>query len=146
MLLCILSLKVTKHADVSSREAALLGVCWGVLLLLTPPIAILFPAWMAIGFLGRDIEGRRRYLRFTGIATASLLLTLAPWTIRNLLVFGKPIWGRGNLGLELQVSNNECAAADFLDMVRAGCHARMNPNVNPEVASQMLAAGEANYQ
>jgi hypothetical protein len=87
----------------------------------------------------------RRWLRFAALSTACLLATLAPWTIRNWLVLGSPVWGRDNLGLELYVSNNDCAAATFAEMERSGCHARTHPNANPQEAAKIRAAGEIRY-
>lgn len=87
----------------------------------------------------------RQWLRFAALATACLLVTLAPWTIRNWLVLGSPVWGRDNLGLELHVSNNDCAAATFTEMSRSGCHAKTHPNANPQEAAKIREVGEIRY-
>jgi hypothetical protein len=87
----------------------------------------------------------RRWLRFAGLSTACLLVTLAPWTIRNWFVLGSPVWGRDNLGLELHVSNNDCAAATFAEMQRSGCHAKTHPNANPQEAAKIREVGEIRY-
>lgn len=87
----------------------------------------------------------RRWLRFAALSTACLLVTLAPWTTRNWLVLGSPVWGRDNLGLELHVSNNDCAAATFAQMQRSGCHAKTHPNASPQEAAKIREAGEIRY-
>jgi hypothetical protein len=87
----------------------------------------------------------RRWLRFAALSTLFLLLTLAPWTIRNWLVLGSPVWGRDNLGLELHVSNNDCAAATFAEMQRSGCHAKTHPNANAQEAAKIREVGEIRY-
>jgi len=92
-----------------------------------------------------QVPAVRRWLRFAGLSTACLLVTLAPWTIRNWLVLGSPVWGRDNLGLELHVSNNDCAAATFAEMQRSGCHAKTHPNANPHEAAKIREVGEIRY-
>jgi len=94
---------------------------------------------------GRAPGARRQWLRFAALSTACLLATLAPWTIRNWLVLGSPVWGRDNLGLELHVSNNDCAAATFAEMQRSGCHAKTHPNANPQEAAKIREVGEIRY-
>jgi hypothetical protein len=94
---------------------------------------------------GQAPAARRQWLRFAALSTACLLVTLAPWTIRNWLVLGSPVWGRDNLGLELHVSNNDCAAATFAEMQRSGCHAKTHPNANPQEAAKIREVGEIRY-
>jgi hypothetical protein len=125
--------------------AAAWGVGWGLFLLLIPTMAPVFPAWITLGLWRSWRENRARYLRFAAVAPACLLLTLAPWTLRNLRVLGAPVWGRDNFGLELSVSNNDCAEASFVAMLRSGCHARTHPNVNAAEAHRLREIGEVRY-
>jgi hypothetical protein len=119
-----------------------------------PQSAICNPQWQGLAGPNRASEthgkpgpapAARRWLRFAGLSTACLLATLAPWTIRNWLVLGAPVWGRDNLGLELHVSNNDCAAATFAEMQRSGCHAKTHPNANPQEAAKIREVGEIRY-
>ena len=125
--------------------AAAWGVGWGIFLLLIPTMAPIFPAWLGVGLWRSWRDCRVRYLRFAAVAAGLTLLVLAPWTLRNVRVLGAPIWGRDNFGLELAVSNNDCAEASFIAMLRSGCHARTHPNVNPAEAFRIREAGEVRY-
>ena len=100
--LALAVLLILTACGVTSTAGAIgYGVAWGVALQIIPSAALIFPVWLAIA------AGRR--LRFAALSTLCLLLALAPWTLRNWLVLGSPVWGRDNLGLELYVSNNDCA-------------------------------------
>jgi len=73
------------------------------------------------------------------------VLLISPWIARNYLVFHRIVPVRDNLGLELAVSNNDCASYSFDVNVETGCFGRHHPNVNVEVARQVRATGEAAY-
>ena len=132
--LTILAANTIRQAKFSNQRAVAWGVGWGLYLLLIPSMALVYPVWLT--------NVVRRHMRFAALATLCLLLTLTPWTIRNLLVLGSPVWGRSNLGLELYVSNNDCAAAAFAEMSKSGCHARTHPNASPTEARRLKDAGE----
>ena len=125
--------------------SAVWGFAWGVFLLLVPSMALVYPALLIAGLLCCQPEHRRPFALFAACSTATLLLTLTPWTVRNLKVLGSPIWGRDNLGLELYASNNDCAAATYNEMYRSGCHARTHPNASPAEAALIVQLGEAEY-
>jgi len=165
--LSILGASTFRQARFTTGRAVAWGVAWGVYLLLIPTMALVFPVWLIqfrIADCGLRISGGATYefriancglrisggnvrnpLRFAALSTACLLVTLAPWTIRNWLVLGSPVWGRDNLGLELHVSNNDCAAATFAEMQRSGCHAKTHPNANPQEAAKIREVGEIRY-
>ena len=148
--LSILAESTFRQARFTTGRAVAWGVAWGIYLLLIPTMALVFPAWLIqlrISDCGLRISGGNvgNPLRFAALSTACLLVTLAPWTVRNWLVLGSPVWGRDNLGLELHVSNNDCAAATFGEMQRSGCHAKTHPNANPQEAAKIREAGEIRY-
>jgi hypothetical protein len=148
--LSILAASTFRQVRFTTGRAVAWGVAWGIYLLLIPTMALVFPVWLIqlrISDFGLRISGGNvgNPLRFAGLSTACLLATLAPWTIRNWLVLGSPVWGRDNLGLELHVSNNDCAAATFAEMQRSGCHAKTHPNANPQEAAKIREVGEIRY-
>jgi hypothetical protein len=76
-----------------------LGVYSGLLVLLQPTLLIIvlvYGGWLALS----QVRSRRAL-----IAVAGLVLTTAPWTIRNYVTFGRFIPVRDNFGLELWLGN-----------------------------------------
>lgn len=72
-------------------------------------------------------------------------LTILPWVARNYLVFHRFVPIRDNFGLELSVSNNDCATYSFPVNEKSGCFKLHHPNENPELAREMKSEGEAAY-
>lgn len=70
-------------------------------------------------------------------------LIVAPWTIRNALVFHRFILVRDNLGLELSVSNHD--GAQFGLYQNFDSFNRVHPNGSIEEARRVLALGEPAY-
>ncbi len=75
------------------------GAAWGVSALLNPTILALLPAFWA----WRMRE--RLNWRHLGMGAAALAFCVAPWLIRNYLVFHRPVFIRDGLGIELRVGN-----------------------------------------
>ena len=50
-------------------------------------------------------DGRLRLMR-GGLLAVTLVLVLSPWMIRNLLVFGEPVWTTTHGGYTLALANN----------------------------------------
>ena len=63
--------------------------------------------------------------------------SLTPWLIRNYNVFGKPIFIRGDLGVELRSGNNELA--------NGGIFASYNPDSRGTLYWQYKRMGEAAF-
>ncbi|MEP7364321.1 MAG: hypothetical protein ABI972_13795 [Acidobacteriota bacterium] len=76
---------------------------------------------------------------------ATIILWLLPWTVRNAVAFGELIVFRSNLGLELQVSNNDCASYAIRGNLASGCFKTFHPSRNVVEASRMAAIGEIAY-
>lgn len=140
--LCLLTSYISRGKRYTLPFSIASGVAWGAYLLLIPSMALVFSIWLIVGFArARSAE----FFRFALLSAVFLLATLTPWTIRNLIVLGSPIWSRDNLGLELQVSNNDCAGPSFRDNMLSGCHNATHPNVNAEEARKVRELGEAAY-
>jgi 4-amino-4-deoxy-L-arabinose transferase-like glycosyltransferase len=81
-----------------------LGIYCGLLILLQPAlltVALAYGVWLALS----NARSRRVVIAGILIATAGLLLTVSPWTLRNYVVFGRFIPVRDNFGLELWLGN-----------------------------------------
>ena len=107
------------------------GIACGLTILVIPSAALLAAAYLA--------------MRKQKLAVLAALLMLLPWTARNILVLGSPVWGRDNLGLELDVANNDCAASKFTVNRHSGCFESRHPNANPAEAAAVIREGEAGY-
>lgn len=51
-------------------------------------------------------------MAFMAIVAVLIVLCLASWAFRNFRALGGAVWTRSNIGLELQLSNNDRALAD----------------------------------
>ena len=121
-------------------RAVAAGLLWGVACLLNP---ILLPVWIAWGVVlfVRVEPLHRRNIALLGLA----ILVMAPWLIRNRLVFGQFVFIRSNTGIEMVVSNNDCASPSWQDSLRSGCYSRWHPNDSPEQARRVAFIGEVRF-
>lgn len=94
------------------RDWILFGLLWGSIALTNTAVIILLPfflGWMIWTGISKT-PARSGFLRaLTGplLCIAVLVLCVVPWTIRNYQVFGRFIFIRDNLPLELHEANNE---------------------------------------
>ena len=120
----------------------MLGFLVGLLTLLSPTCIPVFLCWLF--WLGLS----RKASLFRAPAVALIILPtmmVSPWIVRNYLVFDRIILVRDNLGLELSVSNNDCAAFGVRVQIDSGCFQKVHPNGNMVEAAKVLAMGEARY-
>jgi 4-amino-4-deoxy-L-arabinose transferase-like glycosyltransferase len=78
---------------------AVYGMAWGIAALINPTVLALAPAFLAWRLWRRD---RWRHL---GLAAVAAVLCIAPWLVRNYLVFHHPVFIRDGFGIELRVGN-----------------------------------------
>jgi hypothetical protein len=136
---CCRRLESSKHPI---RMAWLLGFLLGALALTSPTAGGIFVAWFAwIGWRRGFVLRAKPYL----IAILLPIVITAPWLVRNYLVFHRLILVRDNFGLEVAVSNNDCAMFGISQNLETGCFERVHPNANLEEARKVLADGEPNY-
>jgi hypothetical protein len=115
------------------RQIPAAGVAWGAGFLFGPallPVCVVMLAFW-----------RRRAVVIVGIALA----VVAPWIIRDYATFGRLYWIRSNLGLELEVSNNDGAnpvACDNLFLTRSY---ESHPASRKNKCLALAKAGEADY-
>ncbi len=100
------------------RGAVSLGVLSGALCLLNPTILEVLAGWYIFGML-RFKNRRKAFSIFMATVGVIIVICLSPWAYRNYKVLGTAIWTRSNAGLELSVSNNDHASADYEINVRS---------------------------
>lgn len=130
------------HFDVPS--ALKIGFAAGIALLVSPTLLPVLVAWILICLLRYPLH-RRAVLRQSAVAAGCALLLLTPWAVRNHRVFGQWIWTRSNLGLELQVSNNDLATADLEYNVRQSWMAQLHPYQGSVEREKVRLMGEPAY-
>jgi hypothetical protein len=86
--------------------------------------------------------GAQRGRRFAIPAAGLALAICAPWMLRNWIELGRPYFIRDNLGLELYISNQDRASAEFVTNWPLW---HVHPNQNREEAKVVAAMGEGPY-
>ncbi len=124
----------------SNGKVILSSILWGIMLwMATVPVLIML-AWLAWVFAKPRLSRKQKlslgFLPF---------LVLAPWLIRNFVVFHHFIFVRDNLGLELAVSNNYCAPFSFTANELSGCFEINHPNKGLDQAEAVRLLGEYAY-
>ena len=121
-------------------QAAAVGAFWGFVLLWNPAGVLVLLAWLVYLHFGTRTAMRQK-LALAGMA----VLIVSPWVVRNYVAFHHVFLVRDNLGLELQVSNNDCSMYAF-DLNRfTGCYSVFHPNLNKLQAQRVAELGEFKY-
>jgi hypothetical protein len=118
-----------------------LGCLMGLLSLTAPPVIPVLAVWIALDIYNRGVISFKAYVLPLLLVPT---LILAPWAIRNAVVFHRFILVRDDLGLELAVSNNECAQFS-MEQNFNGCFQQTHPNRNAREARRVIELGEADY-
>jgi hypothetical protein len=123
-----------------TARAAALGLFAGALILVSPtmlpPIVAL--AGVAMWRGGVSAGG-------AGAAAVCAVLVLAPWLVRNRVVFGGWSLVRGEAGLELNISNFDGASADAMDNVGTDHYRRVHPFASREACERIRQVGERQF-
>lgn len=113
-----------------------------LLLLLNPSCLPVFLFW--IGWLAW--KWKRALFCFPGVLLVLLpAILISPWMVRNYLLFDRFVPIRGNFGLELAISNNDCASFGLVANHETGCFQKVHPNGSEIEAARVLIEGEAAY-
>lgn len=140
--LMVVSIRDWERGFGDLRRAFINGLAWGAALLTYPSLLpVLFVALLPALFRHLRQQGE------TARAAAFLLaaaVVLGPWTWRNHQEFGAFFFVRDNMGLELQVSNNDEAAPHTTDNNPRITH-RIHPNRSQDECRKLIAMGEVAY-
>jgi len=144
MLICFLTWRIENWSTL--RRALLLGLVWGVLVLTNPIMVFLLLAWPAVIVASLPAENRKAMFVRALVMICTAMLIVSTWIIRDYAQFGAFMFVRDNLGLELSIGNNPCAAATFRETEKAGCLYLNHPNGNPVVAKSVADMGELAFE
>ncbi len=114
----------------------------GFLILTSETVAPIYATWLAWEVW------RHKYAFFKRSLLPLVFLPVAivaPWTIRNYLVLHSFILIRDNFGLELSVSNNDCARFGIRRSEETGCFDNVHPNKSVNEARRVIDLGEVKY-
>jgi hypothetical protein len=139
---CCYRLYLARQLQRRPKMAWLLGCLMGFLIFTLPTMAPVYATWLAWEIWRQGSAFLRRSL----VPLVLLpILVIAPWTIRNFLVFHRFIFIRDNFGLELSVSNNDCAQFGIQANLASGCFDKLHPNHNVNEARKVMEMGEVKY-
>jgi hypothetical protein len=146
LVLCLssITIKLWRQCSFSPKGAIAQGVLWGIAFLVSPS---LLPVLFGF-FIASLLVFRQAYLNiivhFMLLIFTSMLL-LVPWAARNYYALGSLIFFRSNLGLELQVSNNDLARATIANNDAAGTFRAFHPISSRLEADRLKYMGEVSY-
>jgi hypothetical protein len=123
-------------------DALKIGILASLSCLLNASVVPVLAAWLLMAIW--QFRNRLRQLAiFSGLVALLLVLALSPWAIRNHQVFGRWIWTRSNLGLELDLANSDYATAtvDHTNPVWLAHH----PFSNATERDRLRSLGELGY-
>lgn len=139
LLLAAVSLPA-ESVEPTQRRMALAGVLWGFSLLSNPAGVVVLGALVAWLYFSRRVAGRK----LLTLAVVPLAV-VAPWVARNYAVLHHLVLIRDNLGLQLAISNNDCASYSFELDRYTRCFAPRHPNESLAEAKRVAALGEVDY-
>ena len=121
---------------------AVYGMLWGLLLHVTAPFLI-----VQLG-LGVSEVVAQRWQGGLGIRRWLVVVVFAgvvmiPWTVRNRVKLGGWIFMRSNLGIELDLANNDRSGPSMADNVKTGFG--FHPNGSVAEALRIRSIGEIGY-
>jgi hypothetical protein len=135
-----------RYLGSQGREAArlrwIVGCLMGASILVIPSVAPVFAVWLVW-----EVWRRRSHFWRECLLPLVLLpaIMITPWTIRNYVVFHRFVFIRDDLGLELSVSNNDCAQFGIALNNLSGCFLNRHPNDSLDEAKMVSQLGEVEY-
>lgn len=128
----LLALRLKKNSR--SRDWIGFGLLWGLIALTNTAIVSLLPCFL-LWLL--DFAQLRQSLLRSSLTLAMLALLITPWLVRNYAVFGKFVFIRDNLPLEMHMANNDQSE---------GLWTRSeHPGNDPEAMRQFEELGEIRF-
>lgn len=143
--LSVLTVQLWKKREVTTGNALLHGIAWGISLLFVSALLPIFLIFVFFGTFFCSTAGFRRYVSFVAIEVLVVAVCLAPWAIRNLYTLGSPIFTRSNFGIELRISNNDFASPDQRVNLINRVYDKYHPLQNAKEAAKVRQMGEIAY-
>ena len=143
VLLFLAAYRIARDGRLDMRRAAMLGLWWGLTLLLSPNFLTILGGFVLVGALRFLREAPVRYVQFLAVMGIVMGLVILPWPIRNQRVLGKFIWAKGNFGIMLADSYHDGAGWGVQnndDYIQATA-----PTRQPSEALKVRAMGEVAY-
>jgi len=143
VILFLAAVRIAEDARLTLTSAAIMGIWWGLTLLLSPALASVLGTFVLVGALRFLREAPRRYIQFVAVLGMVAALVISPWPVRNAIRLGSPIWAKSNFGIMLLNSNHPGAGWDvfgneeFIETT--------TPSWVPAVALKLKAVGEVAY-
>jgi hypothetical protein len=123
---------------VTTRFVSLTAAFWGITFLLNP-VPLLWYAVVTVW-----IVVCRPIPRIHKLAVIFLpFAVISPWLVRNYRVFHHAVLVRDNLGMEMAISNNDCATFWSRNNLASNCYQR--PNESAVEAAEVRTMGEYEY-
>jgi hypothetical protein len=127
------------HYEGKRRSSIVAGLTWGLTSMVSPQLCVCGAIYELL------LRLRRRHFRDVVPIAASFIAGVLPWTVRNYIELGSPVFSRDNAGLELYVSNNDEAGVTFDENLARHVLYRMHPHSNPAEATLVARMGEVHY-
>lgn len=122
------------------NTATVAGLTAGIACYIQPAILPVYLAWIVI-----DARSVGLFSKRVSPLWMLPLLLCAPWMIRNVSAIGSLAGMRDNLGIELNVSFNDCAPYGFRQSLERDCIPTQHPNSSAEEAVDVRRLGEYEY-
>lgn len=127
----------------SKGKSVVAGMLGGALCLLNPSSLLIWATWLVFLSWRAGIRNRNVVASF-GTIFAVAFLALSGWALRNEFTIGAFVVRTG-LGIELYVSDNDCAQPTILQENLSGCFQSHHPNSSLSEAQQYRELGEVQY-
>src|SRR5437868_5792067 len=118
-----------------SQKWILFGILWGTIALTNTAVLSLMPVCLL--YLLWHLPWRSRQLAGAGLCVLTAGVLISPWLMRNYEVFGKFVFVRDNLPLEIHMANNEQSVGLW---TRAE-----HPGNDPEAMKRFQELGEIRF-
>ena len=136
LLAALLLISVRAEESGSIKSWLLLGAFWGAGALTNPALLSILPFTLGYAALGNKSSGRK-WVKNLACSIAMIIAIVSPWTIRNAIVFGHPIFLRSNFWFEFHLGNYHYSNG----MGYLGLH----PGANPRELRRYAELGEQGY-
>lgn len=142
-LVFVAHIRYWQKRDFSVQSSFAIGALGGLAALVSPLLAVVVVGMLLIGLAVFRDGSQRHRLRFAVGTLLTMVLIMFPWALRNHYELGTFIWTRSNLGIELNVSNNDLARPNAVD--NGWAMAKYHPRANRAELKEVSRLGEVNY-